>query len=1056
MVDARTELLIDGAYTNISTDVYLRDRILIERGRADEADRVDAGRCGLTLNNRGGKYSPRNPTGTHFGKIGRNTGIRVSVHEGSTYLHTAAQSKTIAAHGAATTPDAAALDITGDIDIRVDARIYAWSANVYTLASKYIDTGDQRSWQFRINSDGKLGFSWSTDGTFANTTHRTSTVPAAWWSHTWFRVTLDVDNGATQHVVTFYTSEDGVTWTQLGDAVTGTGVTSIFASTAELRAGGRAPITNQEGFRGEFRHLELRNGIAGTVVADPDFTAQTAGAASFNDGTGKTWTVNTGKNAELTKRRTRFCGEVANWPPRWDLTGNDVYTPIEAAGIIRRLSQGDSPLHSALRRELTAPSRPDPVAYWPCEDGEDATHFGSAAGGAPLRINVGKATLATYDGFACSGALPTMGDAQLLGQVGPYSDTGKTILRCLVHVPSAATANKQLVAFRTTGTANLWIVWYDGAGGDLTLKAYDADGTQILTSGSVNFNIDGENIELRVELTKNGLTIDWAIGVRKIFSDGTSTASETTGNLNDPGFFDDTVGRVIRISANWDRALTDVAIGHIVLSNSTDLFTGIQRALEAHHGEAAGRRAERLSTEEKIPFRGVGDMNATEPMGPQLPKTLLTLLTESADTDNGILHETRDECGVTLRAGHSLHSQTARLTLDYDLKQVSPPFEPVEDDQHLRNDVTVQREGGASARASLDTGALSTLAPPDGVGRYDEQITLSLDDDDQAKDQAGWRLRLGTFDAARYPSVTVNLARHTTLVDNATAVVEGDRVVVTNPPAWLPPDDIELLAQGFSEDIHSKNWTLTCLCAPAGPWRVAVLGDKVLGRLDTDGSELNAAVTSTATSLSVRRVGDTVEDFEDNVFAIVVAPDGDAGWARSNAQAKTGLWSFKSGAITHNQTTDAIVAVPTGAKTLTFWRLISSESGFDFGEVYLDGVRQLRVSGLGTWTEETFDVSSISLVTFRYVKDGNINNNDDAFYIDDLTFAVDDTTPLWTTDAAEFPLDIGVGGERITVTAITGATSPQTFTVTRSVNGVVKAHSAGTDVRLWTPMILGL
>ena len=42
-----------------------------------------------------------------------------------------------------------------------------------------------------------------------------------------------------------------------------------------------------------------------------------------------------------------------------------------------------------------------------------------------------------------------------------------------------------------------------------------------------------------------------------------------------------------------------------------------------------------------------------------------------------------------------------------------------------------------------------------------------------------------------------------------------------------------------------------------------------------------------------------------------------------------------------------------------------------------------------------------------------------------------------------------VGGERVTVTNITGASSPQTFTVTRSVNGVVKAHTSGTDVRLW-------
>lgn len=62
--------------------------------------------------------------------------------------------------------------------------------------------------------------------------------------------------------------------------------------------------------------------------------------------------------------------------------------------------------------------------------------------------------------------------------------------------------------------------------------------------------------------------------------------------------------------------------------------------------------------------------------------------------------------------------------------------------------------------------------------------------------------------------------------------------------------------------------------------------------------------------------------------------------------------------------------------------------------------------------------------------------------------------PLWTTTGV--PFDINIGGERMTVTAVTGASSPQTFTVTRSVNGVTKTHSSGTSVRLWKPATLAL
>src|SRR5262249_39669153 len=68
----------------------------------------------------------------------------------------------------------------------------------------------------------------------------------------------------------------------------------------------------------------------------------------------------------------------------------------------------------------------------------------------------------------------------------------------------------------------------------------------------------------------------------------------------------------------------------------------------------------------------------------------------------------------------------------------------------------------------------------------------------------------------------------------------------------------------------------------------------------------------------------------------------------------------------------------------------------------------------------------------------------------------DSDSPLWTTSAGDFPFDVNVGGERITVTNITGSSSPQAFTITRSVNGVVKAHTAGDDVRLQPAPVLAL
>ncbi len=63
---------------------------------------------------------------------------------------------------------------------------------------------------------------------------------------------------------------------------------------------------------------------------------------------------------------------------------------------------------------------------------------------------------------------------------------------------------------------------------------------------------------------------------------------------------------------------------------------------------------------------------------------------------------------------------------------------------------------------------------------------------------------------------------------------------------------------------------------------------------------------------------------------------------------------------------------------------------------------------------------------------------------------------VWTTSAGDMPIAILVGGEEMSVTAVAGATSPQTFTVTRSVNGVSKSHSAGAQISLKRPARLAL
>ena len=71
-----------------------------------------------------------------------------------------------------------------------------------------------------------------------------------------------------------------------------------------------------------------------------------------------------------------------------------------------------------------------------------------------------------------------------------------------------------------------------------------------------------------------------------------------------------------------------------------------------------------------------------------------------------------------------------------------------------------------------------------------------------------------------------------------------------------------------------------------------------------------------------------------------------------------------------------------------------------------------------------------------------------------VAIATEPGKPLLDTSGNDF--DIQVDGEVITVTAVSGSSSPQTATLTRSVNGVTASHSSGAVVRLATRPVLAI
>lgn len=195
------------------------------------------------------------------------------------------------------TPDSAGLSFTGDGDFRACVALDDWTpAAIQSVASKRTGAGT-RTWWFMVNTDGTLTLTTSADGT-ANIAHTSTAATGATDGKVrWLRATIDVDNGAAGHDVIFYTSSESettppasVTWTKLGNTVTTAGTTSLFDSTAPVELGSVGGGVNP--MAGRFFYAEIRNGIAGTIVADPNlFTDPLNGqAATFSDGT-NTWTL---------------------------------------------------------------------------------------------------------------------------------------------------------------------------------------------------------------------------------------------------------------------------------------------------------------------------------------------------------------------------------------------------------------------------------------------------------------------------------------------------------------------------------------------------------------------------------------------------------------------------------------------------------------------------------------------------------------------------------------------------------------------------------------------
>lgn len=904
--DIVAELYIGGEWVDISTDVLYRDNIEINRGRSAEVGSLEPCSLQMTLDNRAGDYSMRDPMGAHYGLLNRNNPIRLAVR----HAYDDATSVAVSGWGStnSTNPNGlASTPLTWTVTGTTSNYAKSGGKATHALAAagdvriSYLSTVDLRDVEVRcdvtVPTSNVTGAAISAGGIMLHGQGASS-------EYYYLRLLINTNESVS---IDFFT-QAGVSIT--GGATTISGLT--HTSSQDLRVAfqieGRTlrakvwPTTSAEPF--EWHKTYSDNSTARpTLVDQRGWVGIRSSLVSGNTNGPITISYD---NIEV--RSYRAFAEVASWPSTFDVSGEDRAAPITANGISRRLAQGEV-LQSPLRRYIPNMT-PTPIFYWPLEDDNRAV-------AEEVEAVIGDGKMAFFQNASNSGSVTWGADKFLPGTLQAPGVTNGGRFEFTVEPNVNGTNWSMFWAHKISYDADAQVYLYTGnpaiyfyivtyATGEIqTYISYSGVDTLLFTWTHPAGDFDDVWHTYVINCQVAGtIDLDITFYVDGVLRGSTTRLNNAMSGLRQVRFLTPPTNNSDTFLAHvaaWDQAVDAAALNEVAFG---------------YEGETAGERMERLADEQGFSIEFFGDPADTAAVGAQRVDTLFNLLLDCEKADMGFFYEPKGTAGLMYRTRVALENQSAIASLDLSEHQVAPPFEPVEDDRYLRNDVTAKRVDGGDFRYELTSGRMSTLDPSlGGAGRYDDTYEVNVATDTQLPDIASWQVHLGTVDEPRHPALRVNFGNPETAADAALPwslldTDSGDLLAVVNADEVGFYDDTDQIVVGYTERLTQDSHTISFVCAPGSPYDIIVL-DADDARLDSGSSTLGEDLDTTETGVDV------------------VTTDRD----------------------------------------------------------------------------------------------------------------------LW--DSSDVPYDVIIGGERMTVTAVTGATSPQTLTVTRSVNGVVKSHATGTEVHVY-------
>ena len=350
--------------------------------------------------------------------------------------------------------------------------------------------------------------------------------------------------------------------------------------------------------------------------------------------------------------------------------------------------------------------------------------------------------------------------------------------------------------------------------------------------------------------------------------------------------------------------------------------------------------------------------------------------------------------------------------------------------------------------------------PDIAAGNTAEQTgAFSFDVSNDVEDQHVAAFDMDITDGSEIWTSSINITINAPFLE--TGFLSIDDIVGGNGNGRLDPGETVDVIIPVINNGHSLSPSATGNLLSASSWITINSGNYILGQIDA-GNTNNAVFSITCSPLTplgtavnfdfncnagnyscaniyYKTIGLVVEDWETgDMSKFPWVTGGNANWQIVTGDVHEGVYSAQSGSITHSQVSELSVTVETTANdSISFYRKVSSESGYDYLQFWVDGTMVGSWAGEVAWSRVSYYVDA-GVHTFKWVydKDGSVDNGSDCGWVDYIIFPpIGELEPNISVD----PTLIAFGD------VIVGQTSTLIFTIsnvgTMTLNGSIETPS---------------